>query len=178
MKRRRTFPFTLGITVVMLTMLAACGGTTAEPDASEPGSAPASDGAPDAAPSDAAPAQPETGEAGSFTVDDTSFAVTNLNRCIPFSESADDLDLQARAPGAQLNLYLDGGSTDVSVQGSAVQELAGSMAFGLEGDDPESSISGDRWTGSATVVDAMGSGTSVDLTWDVQIPSEIRDCSL
>lgn len=122
--------------------------------------------------------QPAIGDAGSFTVNDTEFAVTLLNRCIPFQDREGDFDLQALAQGAKLNLVLFGGSTDVSVDGSTVNEMFGSIAFGEDPIVAESEITGDRWIGSATVADSLGSGESVDLTWDVMVPDEIRDCSL
>lgn len=192
MNRPRAIPLIAWATVAMLTMLAACGGTTAESAVAEselpattqsslPEPDPETTDAPSesSAPASAAPVpQPEPGEAGSFTVDDATFAVTMLNRCIPFNDQPGNLDLQALAQGAQLNLVVLGGTSEVSVQGTAVQELAGSIAFGADGEVSESTVSGDRWTGSATLLDAMGSGASVDLSWDVQIPSEIRDCSL
>ena len=49
---------------------------------------------------------------GSFGVNGTEFAVTFLNRCIPFGgEDGKTIDLQplAQGQGAQLNLYGDGG---------------------------------------------------------------------
>lgn len=186
----RTIPFTSWAMVALLTMLAACGGPTAESDtagsdapvtAESLAADPATSDAPaeSSAPASTAPApQAEPGEASGFTVDDTTFAVTLLNRCVPFTDEPGNIDLQALAQGAQLNLYLDSGTTDVSVQGPAVQELAGSISFGLTGEVDDSTVAGDRWTGSATLEDSMGSGTSVDLSWDVQIPAEARDCSL
>lgn len=192
MNRRRTIPITLATMAALLTMLAACGGATAESAASEPEPPattqstvpdpdPEMSDAPSesSAPAGSAPApQPGPGEAGSFTVDGTTFAVTLLNRCIPFTDEPGNLDVQALAQGAQLNLYLSNDRPDVSIQGSAVQELAGSIAFGLADEVDDSTVSGDRWTGSATLEDSMGSDASVDVTWDVQIPSEVRDCSL
>lgn len=173
----------------MLAILAGCGGTTAGSDPASTEPAPPTSMAPEpmtsaapqtSQPASAAPAsQPAApSEAGSFTVDDTAFAVTLLNRCIPFTDEPGNIDLQALAQGAQLNLNLSNDWADVSVQGAAVQELAGSMSFGLAGEVDESSVSGDRWTGSATLTDSMGTDASVDVTWDVQIPSDIRDCSL
>ena len=124
--------------------------------------------------------QPAVGEAGSFTVNGTEFTVTFLNRCIPFSDQPGNIDLQpiAQGQGAQLNLEFSGGNTDVSVQGSAIEEEFGSLAFGEDPIVHESTVSGDRWTGSATVGDSLGSGETVDISWDVMVPSEAQDCSL
>lgn len=127
-------------------------------------------------------APPSVGEAGSFTVNGTEFAVTLLNRCIPFSDAAGNIDLQALAQGeqggAKLNLNLLGGSLDVSVDGSGISNEFGSIAFGKDPDVQSSEVAGDRWTGSATVGDSLGSGDTVDLAWDIMIPDEINDCSL
>ena len=61
---------------------------------------------------------------GSFTVNDTEFAVTFLNRCIPFEgPDSDVIDLQplAQGQGAQLNLNGTNDFIDVSVQGERHQ---------------------------------------------------------
>lgn len=127
-------------------------------------------------------APPAVGEAGSFTVNETEFAVTLLNRCIPFSDEAGNVDLQALAQGGQgaakLNLSLLGDFLDVSVDGSGISNEFGSIAFGSDQVVESSEIAGDRWSGSATVADSLGSGETVDITWDVMVPDEIRDCSL
>jgi hypothetical protein len=123
---------------------------------------------------------------GSFTVDGTEFAVTFLNRCIPFDgPESEQIDLQplAQGQGAQLNLYGTADSVEVSVQGSSVEEIGGTNAFAADpfGDNGEirvSSIDGDRWTGEATLSDSYGSESTVEITWDVMIPEEVNDCSL
>ena len=122
--------------------------------------------------------QPEVGEFGSFAVNGEEFTVTLLNRCIPFSDQPGNIDLQALAQGAQLNLTVLSGLLDVSVQGSSVEEMFGSISFASDSLTDGFDVSNDRFTGSATVSDALGSGETVDLTWDVMVPSEIRDCSL
>lgn len=124
--------------------------------------------------------QPEVGESGSFTVNDEEFAVTLLNRCIPFSDQPGNIDLQAlaQAQGAQLNLTVLAEMLDVSVQGSAIEEVFGSISFTSEFLADGFEVSSDRFTGSATVSDALGSGETVNLAWDVMVPSEVLDCSL
>lgn len=92
------------------------------------------------------------------------------------------IDLQALATGeqgaAKLNLSLLGDFLDVSVDGGGISNQFGSIAFGSDADVQASELNGDRWTGSATVGDSLGSVDTVDLTWDVMIPDEINDCSL
>jgi hypothetical protein len=124
-------------------------------------------------------------EMGSFRVNDTEFAVTYLNRCIPFGgEDGQTIDLQplAQGQGAQMNLYGTADSLEVSVQGNTVEDMFGSIAFAADpfgdGEIQESTIDGDRWSGSATLLDSRGSDKSVDVTWDVMIPDEAVDCSL
>lgn len=126
---------------------------------------------------------PQVTEMGSFSVNDTEFAVTFLNRCIPFGgEDGETIDLQPLAQGAQLNLYGTADDLEVSVQGSTVSQLFGSIAFAADpfgdGEIRESTIDGDRWSGSATLLDSVGSGATVEVIWDVMIPDEVADCSL
>jgi hypothetical protein len=135
----------------------------------------------DSAPRD----QPPVGEAGSFTVNGTEFVVTLLNRCIPFGgEDGQTIDLQpiAQGQGAELFLYGTADSVEVSVQGNTVSEMYGSIAFTAgpfgDGEIQESSIDGDRWTGSATLIDALDVADPVSVTWDVMVTDEVRDCSL
>ena len=128
---------------------------------------------------------PEVTEMGSFTVDGTEFAVTLLNRCIPFSgPDSEEIDLQpiAQGQGAQLFLYGTADSLEVSVQGSAVEEIGGTNAFAADpfgdGEIRSSSIDAGRWTGEATLNDSYGSDATVEVSWDVSVPEEINDCGL
>ncbi len=194
-----TSRFYLALTVSLVLVAAACGGsdeggddenvnsaTTTTAAATEQGNGDGTtttsledDG--DSAPQD----QPPVGEAGSFTVNGTEFVVTLLNRCIPFGgEDGQTIDLQpiAQGQGAELFLYGTADSVEVSVQGNTVNEMYGSIAFTADpfsnGEIQESSIDGDRWTGSATLDDALDVADPVSVTWDVMVPDEIRDCSL
>jgi hypothetical protein len=189
------------LTVSLVLVAAACGGsdeggddenvnsaTTTTAATTEQGNgdgttttSPEDDGGSDSEPQD----QPPVGEAGSFTVNGTEFAVTLLNRCIPFGgEDGQTIDLQtlAQGQGGELFLYGTADSVEVSVQGNTVNEMYGSIAFTADpfgtGEIQESSIDGDRWTGSATLNDALDVAEPVSVTWDVMIPDEIRDCSL
>lgn len=190
--------------VSILLVITACGGSSGEENTGDPGAATTEVSEPDdedSADTDTTVPQtdttqttatggdesatPEVGEAGSFTVNETEFVVTLLNRCIPFSDSPGNLDLQALAQGegAKLNLVLMGGTTEVSVDGSGIQEAFGSMAFAGDSFDEDggvqsSEIAGDRWTGSATLYDSLDSGETVDVIWDVMVPAEAQDCGL
>jgi hypothetical protein len=192
-------------TIVILTIAltaAACGGSDSEAlDSSEPSASESTDTAPAAGDDDsstqttAAPAevdadaepdvatpepaeQPPVGENGSFTINGFEFTVNSLNRCMPFFDQPGDIDLQTIAQGGLLNLAVVSGMLDVSVQGSTVKQMFGSISFGSDFLAEDFEVSDDRMTGSATLVDALGSGETVEASWDVKVPSEIRDCSL
>jgi hypothetical protein len=165
-------------------VLAGCGGaestatsptTVATQD--DPGTTPP-DVTPTTEPAAAPSAAPAAGELGSFTVEDQTFAVTSLNRCEPFSDTPGNLDLQAIAQGALLNLPVgDGGTTlDISVQGSAVEAAWGSISFAHDGEPVDFTVTGDRITGDATLTDALGSGTTVEVSFDVAIPEDVNEC--
>ncbi len=126
------------------------------------------------------PPPAEVTEMGSFTVNGTEFAVNILNRCIPFSgPDSSDIDLQpiAQGQGAGLNLYGNGDSVEVSVQGSTIDDMFGSIAFSAN-EATENTLDGDRWSGSATLEDPFEEADPVEVTWDVMVPGEMRDCSL
>lgn len=42
----------------------------------------------------------------------------------------------------------------------------------------ESNLGDDRWTGSATLQDALDVAEPVSVTWDVMVPAEAQDCGL
>jgi hypothetical protein len=168
-------------------LLFGCGGNSATVADPTDGSEPPGDSAPSALDSNqpssdeadtGGGAPPAAGDMGSYSVEGQTFDVTLLNRCPPFQDEPGNVDLQALSQGSLLNLYVaDGGETlDVSVQGSAVQEAWGSIAFTLDGGPLDFSVTADRITGSATLVDAEGGGDSVDVTFDVAVPDEINDC--
>lgn len=175
------------LTALLLVFAAACSGddddgaVDAGPnddDAAQP--AGDDDGADEADQGDADQGDaPASGEFGTITIDGDEYGVTTLNRCIPFSKSDDDLDLQALGGGVKINLYAVGGTiNDVSVDGSTVTSEYGSIAFGSDPVIHDQSVDGDRTTGSATLGDSTGGPTTVEVSWDVEIPDEVRDCSL
>lgn len=187
----------LVIVSVLVLILAACGGNDGSVDTTAASGGVGDNGGSDqtsapASPATTAPADnggggdtPAVSEMGSFTVNGTEFAVTFLNRCIPFSgPDSSDIDLQpiAQGQGAGLNLYGTADSVEVSVQGTAVEKIGGTNAFGADpfgdGEIRASDIDGDRWTGEATLADSYGSASTVEVNWDVMIPDEMIDCSL
>ena len=185
------------IATVLVVVLAACGGdggadngadTTVAPGGGGDDASPDTTSAPEPTATTATGGgaeTPQVTEMGSFSVNDTEFAVTLLNRCIPFGgEDGETIDLQplAQGQGVLLNLYGTADSIEVSVQGSALADPFGSDVFAADpfgdGEIRESTIDGDRWSGSATLLDSRGSGASVDVAWDVMIPGEALDCGL
>lgn len=130
-------------------------------------------------PSQARPADGNdaSSDMGSVTVNGDVYAVNSLNNCE--DDDAEVLDLQAFITGGgKINLNGRGEVVRiVSMDGRALEENYGSSVFG-DAVIHESSITGDRVTGSATLEDIEGSGSTIDIEWDVQIPSEARDCSL
>lgn len=187
----------LSFATILLALLVSCGGdettesTTPEDNPSSDAPATTVDDAggatetttsPDTGDGDA-PAQPEVTEMGTFTVNETEFVVTFLNRCIPFEgEDSEVIDLQpvAQGQGAKLNLNGTADSLEISVDGATITEMFGSRSFSADSFDGEiqSSIDGDRWTGSATLNDVFDEAEPVSVVWDVMIPDEIVDCNL
>lgn len=66
---------------------------------------------------------------------------------------------------------------DASVQGTSILQMFCSISFEDTFVADGFEVTEERFTGSATATDVFGSD-SVDLTWDVALPSEIHDCSL
>ncbi|WP_436794153.1 hypothetical protein [Actinospongicola halichondriae] len=190
MTRSRTWMAAL--LALVLLFAAACGGD--DDDAADTGTGDATDQASDDAAvsdddgddadddgtTDTDDDAPATGEFGTITINGDVYPVTMLNRCIPFSGSDDDLDLQALGEGVKINIYASAGVVDdVSIDGSTVTSEYGSRAFGgFDSVIADQSTDGGRTTGSATMPDATGGPTTVEVEWDVEIPSDVRDCSL
>lgn len=188
---------------VMALMVAACGGgddgvgadttappvdegggadTTAPPDddsGSDPTTGPET---PDStAPAGGGAVNHEISELGSFTVNGILLAVSFSIRCIPSGDGADNISLQGVAQGESggtLDLRKGSNFVEVTVDGSNFEEMFGSRAFvsafGTESDVSE--VSGDRWTGSATLFDQLEVADPVEVTWDMMIPDETTDC--
>lgn len=215
---------TLLFAVVLL--LAACGGasgddsdTTTPPDAAAEATpatevpaatqAPATTAAP-AAPATTAPPAP-AGDAGSggpmmvpagdsqVSVDGSALTPQSLLRCIPFSESDEDLDLQVIGDGFVLFVYVNQGgslpSHEVSIQGSAVGDGESMGVFsGMVSESPDGNWyvefdqpplagpplewSGDRVSGTMTLEDAYEQADPIEVSFDVPVPPDVHDCSL
>lgn len=154
--------------------------TASEAPAEETGDA-AAEPDDDAAEQDAAPAADDAAAAdsfGSFTVEGDEFVVRMVIRCTPFRDEPGNLDLQAMSEGPQLNVVVDGGAggSEISVQGGGLTAAYGSIAFGVSDDEVEVDVADGRVSGSGTLSDAQGSGTTVDVTFDVEVPETAQDC--
>lgn len=141
----------------------------------------------------------------SFTLDGNEFEVQGILRCIPFSTDDEpldgELDIQALdEDGTVLFLEYSPGDEDqrqamedqgappelldqfgprtfVSFQSGATQELYGVQYIDGDTEFDSSEVTDDRMTGAATITDDE-TGQVVDVTWDVEIPPETKDCSL
>jgi hypothetical protein len=204
-------------------MLAACGGasgddagTTVAPDApadTTPATeAPTATEAPatTAAPASTAPPAP-SGDAGGgdpmmvpagdsqVSVDGSALTPQSLLRCIPFSESGEDLDLQAIGHGFVLFVYVNqagsASSHDLSIQGSVVGDgesmgvFSGMVSEYPDGnwyvefdqpplDGPPLEWSGDRVSGTMTLDDSFEQADPIEVSFDVPVPPDVHDCSL
>lgn len=135
---------------------------------------------------------------GQVSVDGVPLAPQSLLRCIPYSESDADLDLQVIGDGFVLFIYLSQQGTtshELSIQGNAVGD-GGSMGVFNEMasespdgnwyiefdqpalDGPPFEWSGDRVAGSLTLADAYEEADPIDVGFDVPVPPDVHDCSL
>lgn len=135
---------------------------------------------------------------GQVSVDGTPLAPQSLLRCIPYSESDADLDLQVIGDGFVLFIYVNQQgivSHELSIQGSAVGD-GGSMGVfgGMASESPDGNWhiefdqpaldgppfewSGDRVSGSLTLADAYEEADPIEVGFDVPVPPDVHDCSL
>ncbi|HEU0072882.1 MAG TPA: hypothetical protein VFS30_02645 [Dehalococcoidia bacterium] len=141
------------------------------------------------------------GGVGVVEANGQTFDVREVRRCEPFFEGEDNLDLQALASdGVILFVVINTplGSADqllsheLSIQGSALGSGGQVGAFSGTGNSTQGgtwlnddgselsgapfTLAGDRISGSMAVTDARGGPDSLDVTFDIPIPSEIIDC--
>ena len=188
----------------LMVVVVGCGGDDSSGSAATSSDAPASDsnqtqqdssnGDKPAVGSTAEPPAPAaSGDAGVIQLDGKSFDVSDVRRCKPFFDGEGNLDLTAIGNGVMLfiNINESGSSVshELSLQGAnagGVFSGAGTQApnrtwFDDNGDPlagPPFTINGDHISGGLTVIDARGGPDTVDVTFDVSIPSDIVDCSL
>lgn len=139
---------------------------------------------------------------GSIEVDGQTFDVQEMLRCEPSFDGEDNLDLQASGIGLRLFIYINTplGSAnalvahELSIQGSAIGSGGQTGVFSgaanstqggpwLDEDanplpGPPFTVAGDRVSGSLILADARGGAETIDVSFDVPIPSEVMDCSL
>ena len=181
-------------------------GDSDSPSSSGDAPAATSDGASGGGGAEETPAASSSGGGGGGGVgvveaNGQTFDVSEVRRCQPFFEGEDNLDLQALAsdgvilfvvvntPLGSADLLL---SHELSIQGSVLGSGGQVGAFSGTGNSTQGgpwmtddgaelpgapfTIAGDRVSGSMTVTDARGSGETLDVTFDVPIPSEIIEC--
>lgn len=132
------------------------------------------------------------------SVDGSALTPQSLLRCIPFSESDEDLDLQVIGDGYVLFIYVNQAgspSHEVSIQGSAVGDRESMGVFsGMVSDAPDGSWyvefdqppldgpplewSADRVSGTMTLEDAFDQADPIEVGFDVPVPPDVHDCSL
>jgi hypothetical protein len=187
--------------VLLFALSAACGGddegstgpTSTSTESDIAGDTPTGEPTDEANDTDSQP-EASSGEAGVVEIDSEAYPIGEVLRCEPFFEHEDDLDLTALGSGAQvfvvINHPLDNlEQHELSVQGSVgvYSGSASSTAGGGWADEdgeplpgPPFEISGDRITGSLVVVAARGGDEAerITVSFDLEIPSEVEDCSL
>jgi hypothetical protein len=135
------------------------------------------------------------GEVGFGVAGGQRFSVSEVRRCKPFFEGEDNLDLQAVANDGII-LFVTQNATsgsleqEVSIQGGGLGVFSGG-AFAPSGGDPwfdsETDaellgspfvVIGDRVNAGSPIKlsDPRGSGDTLDVSFDIQIPTEIIDC--
>lgn len=194
---------TLAIAFLLMGFLAACGdddGDTSAPSddtsAVDDSDAPADDGDADApADDEEGDSVPEvgSGDAGTVTIDGTTYDMNQALLCDPDSADTEmsdrELELQVLGEGGnQLDVYISEMAGvplhDVSwagpegIYGNGISQMGGAWT-GQAGDtyaDPPISVDGNRATGSVVLYDAMTMEESIELDFDVVIPSETFAC--
>ena len=133
------------------------------------------------------------------SVDGSALTAQSLLRCIPFSESDEDLDLQVIGDGFVLFVYVNQGgsapSHELSIQGGAVGDgeamgvFSGMVSEYPDGnwyveldqpplDGPPLEWSAGRVSGTMTLEDAFEQADPIEVSFDVPVPPDVHDCSL
>lgn len=187
--------------LILLVAAAACGGDDDDSGSTTPDAADTAVATQPAGPTTAAspeegdddtPAPPSGDAAGTMSINGDEIDVTEVRRCEPFSDQEGNLDLTAIGEGAMLFVVVNDVGTslahELSLQGgaaggvfSASANESGGSWFDEDGAPiagPPFTVSGDRISGAMTLADARGGSDTADVTFDIEIPSEIIDCSL
>jgi hypothetical protein len=186
------------VCLISAVFLVACGGSDSTPSTTA-GSTTTTGAGTTAPPVDTtAPTTPTGGGAGGqVVVAGEALAVDQLLRCVPFGDSEADLDLTVLGAGYQLFIYISRPLGDESlvtheltIQGSAAGGVfaASANSFGGGGwtmDDGEQALSGppfeysgDSVSGSMLLTEIYEGETTVEVSFNVPVPTEIVDCSL
>lgn len=194
----------LALTLLLAGFLAACGdddSDTSNPADTAAGSSTADDTA-DGPADDTASDDPadegddtppaSTGDAGTATVDGATYGFDRALRCDPDSVGVPGLEREIEAQflgdGVQLDVYVE------SINGMPMHQVSWAGPEGIfgasftqigdswmgEGDDIYQDspvvVDGDRATGSVVLYDAMTMEDTIELDFDVTIPSETFAC--
>ncbi|MCA9830459.1 MAG: hypothetical protein R3B97_04820 [Dehalococcoidia bacterium] len=184
----------VSMVALFLVPLAACGGDDdGGGEVSPPGGATTSAAATTAA-SSSGGGGGATSELGYVDVDGARIAITQVQRCKPFSGRDEDLDLTGI--GSQVQVFVNinrlisnspAVGHELSIQGNAVGGAFTASANSVDGtnwfdEDAQPipaapfSVTPERVSGAMVVADARGSGTTHEVAFDIAIPGEIKEC--
>jgi hypothetical protein len=188
--------------IILSLLLVACGGSTAEPGenggTTTPGAqATTTTGGSGTATStipDITTPRPSSGSVdGEVVIDGVTHGINEMLRCEPFGDDPDSLDLTAIGQGYTLFIVIEFfvGSPfhELSIQGNAAGGVFSAAASEIGGswitvdteetlDGPPFTVSGDRISGAMTLVESFSGNGTLDVSFDVPVPSDIEDCSL
>jgi hypothetical protein len=199
----RTSRALLALLTAMALVLGACGGdagevTTTVPSAASETTLPDSPADPDGDGDSASPPAPPSGpQVGSVVVDGTTYALNEALLCEE-DELLQDLGLERAMELQGLGRAADGRvQIDLYMESFAGTEIHDVSWFGPEGiftnsaillgaswvdeDDqalpgPPITVSSGRATGSMVLYDATGSGSTIEVSFDVEVPTELFEC--
>ena len=190
-------PFVLAAALVLTGCTDPDGGA---PGTAVPDDAASSETAPEAAPEPAAPEDADAGEEpdapedpeaqapeepgepaavlGTVEVAGTTYEITEVRRCDPLVMDMMERDLEVQGLGEHDGQRVQ---IDVYIQKIADQQMDEVSWAGPEGifGGPEGAVvdfSGDRVSGTATLLDAMTMEDTLPVTFDLEVPDEILQC--
>lgn len=188
--------------IVLSLLLVACGGSTAEPGGNggttttgpqTPTTTGGSATSTSTIPGATTPPPSSGSVDGEVVINGVTHGIDEMLRCEPFGDDPNALDLTALGQGYTLFVVIEffAGSPfhELSIQGIAAGGVFNEGASQVGGswvtmdseetlDGPPFTVSGDRISGAMTLVESFSRDGTLDVSFDVPVPSEIEDCSL
>lgn len=174
-------PVALVALAAMAFVLAACGDDSDDADTSSSDRPPAenTDASDDTEEADA-PEGPSDGAEGTVVVDGTEYEITRLRNCDPLDDGTVERELELQGLGevdgerVQIDIYVQ------TLNGVPLNDVSWAGPEGIFGGDADAAVEiaadGSSVTGSATLLDAMTHTETVDIEFDLAIPSETIAC--